>query len=98
MCHEESRHSLHQRLDALEKRLNKKEAEIGRAGPLPPHHREQIDKISAQANTMRKKILGTEQSTWNMVKRDLEADWDALTHSFEHWVKHVDEEYRHHKS
>jgi peptidoglycan hydrolase CwlO-like protein len=95
MSHEENLSNLHQHLDDLEKRLARKEAEIGKTGSVPSHHRESINEISAQASAMRKKILSAEQSTWDIMKRDLEVDWNILTHSFERWVQHVDEEYRH---
>ena len=94
MSFDEDLSQLHQRLDGLEKRLAEKESEIGRTGPVPSRHREQIDEIYAGARAIRQKLQDPEESTWEAVKHELEVDWTALTHSFEHWVNHVDEEYR----
>ena len=92
MSQKETSSDLHQRLDDLEKRLAENEAEIKRTGFVPPHHREQIDRIAAEAGAMGRKILGAKQSTWGTMKRELDADWNTLSHSFELWVQHVDKD------
>lgn len=94
MSYDEDLSDLHKRLDDLEKRLTEKEAKIGQTESFPPHHREKIDEIYARARAIRRKLVEPEESTWEAMKHELEADWEALTHGFEHWVNHVDEEYR----
>jgi len=98
MSHDENLSDLHQRLDGLEKRLAEKEAEIGRTGPIPPRHREQIDEIAARARAIRQKLRDPEESGWEAVKDEAEVDWDVLAHAFELWVDRVDEDYQHRKS
>jgi uncharacterized coiled-coil protein SlyX len=98
MSHDERHSDLHQRLDDLEKRLAEKEAEIGRTGPVPSHHREHIDEIAARARAIRQKLQKPEESTWEAVKHEAEVDWQALANAFELWVDHVDEDYRHRES
>jgi uncharacterized coiled-coil protein SlyX len=98
MSFDENRSNLHQRLDDLEKRLVEKEAEIGRTGSVPSHHRKKIDEIATRVRTIRRKLQDPEESSWEAVKHEAEVDWEALAHSFAHWVDHVDEDYRHRKA
>jgi uncharacterized coiled-coil protein SlyX len=94
MSYEEDLSDLHKRLDDLEQRLAAKEAEIAKRGAIPPHHQKHIDEIYAKARAARDKLGRCEESTWDSVKDEVEADWLDLTASFRHWVAHVDEDYR----
>jgi len=85
---------LHERLDDLERRLADTLAKVGKAGPVPVHYQARIDEIKAQADAMRHKLQGADQSTWAAVKNDLEADWQVLKHAFERWAEYVDERYQ----
>lgn len=89
---------LQKRLDDLEKRLAEKKEEIRRTGDIPPHHQEKIDEIHAKTGAMKQKILEPKESRWEAARHELEADWDALAHTFEHWLSHVDKEYQSRKS
>ena len=52
-----------------------------------------IDEIYAQAKAARAKLQGSEASTWQAAKIELEADWTSLLASFQEWVAEIDEEY-----
>lgn len=84
----------HKRLDALERRLAEKEAEIAKMGTIPPHQRKRIDELYAKARASRQRLRGSEESTWSSMRHEFEADWEALSAGFRHWLKLVDEEYR----
>jgi hypothetical protein len=85
--------ALHRELDALERRLGEKESEIAAAGGVPAEHEDRIGEIRAGAGALRGKLARAEQSGWDAVKHEAEADWKALTESFDHWVGHVDAEF-----
>lgn len=86
---------MHKRLDDLERRLADKEAQIGRTGAIPAHHRARIDEMQAKARAVREKLPDSAGSQWDAAKHELEADVDALSHVMEHWAAHVDEEFKH---
>jgi uncharacterized coiled-coil protein SlyX len=94
MSYDEDLSRLHKRLDDLERRLAEKEAAIAKAGALSSHDRRRVEELYDKARISREKLLASERSTWDAVKHDLEADWDALSGSFDHWVEQVDARYR----
>lgn len=85
---------LHRRLDDLESRLAEKEGEIAKNGPIPSYHRARIDEIYAQARATRQKLSNSKETTWASVKGEVEADWQALTASYQNWIERVDQDYR----
>lgn len=93
MSYEEDLSDLHGRLDDLERRLAEKQAAIAGGGALPSRHQARIDEIYAQAKAARAKLQGSEASTWQAAKIELEADWTSLLASFQEWVAEIDEEY-----
>lgn len=94
MSYDDDLSDLHKRLDDLEARLAEKEEEIAKRGPIPSYHRARIDEIYAQARATRKKLSNSDETTWDSVKDEAEAEWEALTASYEHWIEQVDEGHR----
>ena len=86
--------NLNERLDALKRQISEKTEETGRSGPLPPHLQARIGDIGSRTDAARQKIRSTASSRPGGVKDELESEWQALTHDFELWLKHVDEHYR----
>ena len=93
MSYDEDLSDLQRRLDDFDSRLADKEGEIAKKGPIAPHHRERIDALYAQARATREKLNGSEESTWESVKAEVEADWVDLSASWQHWIARVDEDY-----
>ena len=85
---------VHHRLDELERRLAEKESEISGTGAGLRHHQDQIDDLYAKARALREKLVQPEETRWEAVGDEVEADWEILKHSFERWVAHVDEDFR----
>jgi len=94
MSYDDDLSDLHKRLDDLETRLAEKEGEIAKRGPVPAHHRARIDALYAQARATRQKLSNSEETTWDAVKDEVAADWEALTASYQHWIEQVDADYR----
>lgn len=94
MSYDEDLSLLHKRLDDLEARLAQKEGEIAKRGPVPSHHRAHIDEIYAKARATRQKLSRSEETTWDSVKDEVDADWEALTASYRRWIEQVDDDYR----
>jgi hypothetical protein len=80
------------RLEELEYRVGQKLRDV--TGSLARHHHEEAERIRSQSQAVRAKAAETDEVSWDTVKHDLEADWDILNHSFERWVKEVDQAYQ----
>jgi len=94
MSYQEDRSALHKRLDDFETRLAEKERAIAKRGAVPPHHRERIDEIYAKARATRAKLSNSQETTWESVKDEVEADAESLAANFEDWLERVDQDYR----
>ena len=94
MSHDMSISDLRKRLDDLEERLAGRASAAEKFSQAASYHKKRIAEIHVGAAAMRKKLEGTDESNWGSVKHGLEAGLETLTKSFEHWIEHVDEDYR----
>lgn len=83
----------HKRLEDFESRLKKKTQQLEADISLSPDRRQSIDEFHAKSSALRRKLQETSQSSWGGMKKELETEWNILSHAFERWTKHVDTDF-----
>ncbi len=81
------------RLKAFETRVRTTADEADKTAPLSDRHREGIEAIQGRAEQMSKRLTSQHPSTLESVRKEFESEWDALTHDFEQWLKHLDQRF-----
>ena len=84
----------HKRLDDFASRIGKKAEQLEISKKLSPEHQKKMDEMRAKGDALKTRLQEAEPSSWAAMKKELEAEWDILTHSFEHWAEHVDTGFR----
>ena len=85
----------HKRLENFDSRLKKKTRQLEAERSRSRSRRKDVDAIHAKAAALRRKLRGTSPSSWGAIKKELETEWNILSHSFERWASHVDTDFQH---